>query len=63
VLRYNSDVPLHLRRHHFTEGRYGDYEAAERARVDKPNGELMHIEERSETYEVEDDDGNTSADS
>ena len=58
VLRYNDDVPLHLRKHAATVGRYSHYVDAELARLDLYNSLDLHVEERSESWEEEvDEDG------
>jgi hypothetical protein len=53
VLRYTADVPLHLRMHSATLGRYKDYDEAEHFRLLKENGADLQVEERSESWDEE----------
>jgi hypothetical protein len=62
VLRYLADVPLHMRRHKPTEGRYVDYEAAEAALKELPQAAILQVEERSESWEEEVEDAELDQD-
>jgi len=58
VLRYNDDVPLQLRVHSHTRGRYPDAMRASDALdlLTDDVAERLHIEERTEEWEEEDGD-------
>lgn len=52
ALRYLPHVPMGQRKHMDVVGRFGSFEAAEGARVGKPNGNLMESVYRDNDLKV-----------